>query len=77
MAPALIEIVVSYLGKDQEKLRDVSITGLTDAVRRVDRLLRAFTILEPIIGLDFGQMGGSVKIVNYHQIFSKDLEFLQ
>ena len=45
MTPAAIETVVSYLEQDTEKLRDVSITGLADAVRWVDRLLGAFTIV--------------------------------
>ena len=39
ITPAAIETVVSYLDQDTEKLRDVSITGLADAVRWVDRLL--------------------------------------
>ena len=33
MTLAAIGTVVSYLEKDQEKLRDVTITGLADAVR--------------------------------------------
>ena len=38
-------MVVSYLEQDTEKLDDVSITGLADAVRWVDKLLGAFNIL--------------------------------
>ena len=48
MTLAHIGTVVSYLEQDQKKLRDVSITGLADAVRWVDRLLGAVTILEPV-----------------------------
>ena len=44
MTLVAIETVVSYLEQDTEKLRDVSITSLADAVRWVDRLLGAFTI---------------------------------
>ena len=44
MTLATIETVVSYLEQDTEKLRDLSITGLADAVRWVDRLLGAFII---------------------------------
>ena len=33
MTPAAIGTVVSYLEQDKEKLRDVSITSLDDAVR--------------------------------------------
>ena len=44
MTPAAIETVVSYLEQDTEKLRDVSINGLANAARWVDRLLGAFTI---------------------------------
>ena len=45
MTPSTIETAVSYLEQDTEKLRDVSITSLADAVRWVDRLLGAFTIV--------------------------------
>ena len=44
MTLAAIGTVVSYLEQDKEKLRDVFITGLTDVVRWVDRLLGAFII---------------------------------
>ena len=44
MTLALIGTVVSYLEKNQEKLKDVTITGLSDVVRWMDRLLGAFTI---------------------------------
>ena len=37
MTLAAIETVVSCLDQDTEKLRDVSITGLAEAVRWVDR----------------------------------------
>ena len=55
MTPAAIGTVVSYLEQDQEKLRDITITGLADAVRWVDRLLGAFNILDPDMGLNVGQ----------------------
>ena len=81
MTPAAIETVVSYLEQDTEKLRDVSITGLADAVRWVDRLLGAFTILEPNMGHHVGQTGGTANVVNHHpnflpkiQIFSRKPE---
>ena len=38
----LFEIVINYLYKDQEKLEDVFISGLVDAVRWVDILLGFF-----------------------------------
>ena len=44
MTLTAIGTVVCYLEKDQERLRDVTITGLADAVRWVDRLLGAFTL---------------------------------
>ena len=44
MTLAATMTVVSYLEQDTEKLRDVSITGLANAVRWVNRLLVAFTI---------------------------------
>ena len=44
MTPAAIRTVVSYLEQDQEKLKDVTITGLANAVRWVNRLLGAFNI---------------------------------
>ena len=44
MTPAAIETVVRYMEQNTEKLRYVSVTGLADAVRWVDRLLGAFTI---------------------------------
>ena len=69
MTPAAIETVVSYLEQDTEKLRDVSITGLADAVRWVDRLLGAFTILEPNMGHHVGQTGRTANIVNHHLNF--------
>ena len=46
---ALIGNVDRYLKKDQEKLRDVSITGLADGVRWVNRLLGAFAILRKLL----------------------------
>ena len=45
MSPAAIETVVSYLEQNTEKLRDVSITSLADAVRWADRLLGDFNIV--------------------------------
>ena len=45
MTPAANGTVVSYLEQDKKKLRDVSITILADAVRWVDRLIGAFTIV--------------------------------
>ena len=59
MTPAAIGTVMSYLEKDQEKLKDVAITGLADAVRWADKLLGALTILEPNMGLKVGQTGRS------------------
>ena len=44
MTPTLTVNVISYLKKDKEKLEEVSISGLADVVRWVDRLLEAFTI---------------------------------
>ena len=41
--------VVSYLEKDQEKLRDVTIIGLADAIRWVDKLLGVFTMYSQIL----------------------------
>ena len=76
MTLAAIETVVKCLEQDTEKLRDVSITGLADAVRWVDRLLGAFTILEPNMGHHGGQTGGTANIVNHHPNFLKKLEFL-
>ena len=75
MTLALIGTVMSYLEQDQEKLRDVSIIGLTDAVRWVDILIGAFTILVPNMGLSVGQTGGSANIVN-HPNFLQKSEFL-
>ena len=69
MTPAAIGTVVSYLEQDQEKLRDVSITSLADAVRWVDRLLGALTILEPNMGHNVGQTSGSANLVNHHLNF--------
>ena len=46
MTPAHIEIVVSYLDKDQEKLKDESNASLTDIVRWVEKLVGAFYHIE-------------------------------
>ena len=39
MILALIEMVVGNLEKDQKKLKDDSVTGLTDIARWADKLL--------------------------------------
>ena len=74
MTTAAIGTVVSYLEKDQEKLRDVTITGLADAVRWVDRPQGAFTILEPNMGHNVGQTSGSANVVNHHPNFISKIQ---
>ena len=64
MTLVAFKTVRSYLEQDQKKLRDVSNTGLTDAVRWEARLLGAFTVLEPNMGLNAGHTGRSPNIVN-------------
>ena len=44
MTPALIGMGVGNLKKDQEKLKDGSVTGLTVIVRQTDKLL-----VEPLL----------------------------
>ena len=54
MTPVLIETVIAYLEKDQEKLWKIPVSVLADVVRWVDKLGRALTIKEVLYESWFG-----------------------
>ena len=60
---------IAYLEKDHEKLKKVYISVLADVVRWVDKLLGTLIILEPYMGAQNGQSGGSTNVVNLHPNF--------
>ena len=75
MTLSVIGTVVSYLEQVKEKLRGVSVNNLADAVRWVDRLLGAFTILKPNMGHHVDQTGGLANIVNHSNLLPKIQSF--